>query len=62
MSELHIAAGRNHENVVRLLINQESIYLNLKNKWGETALDKAQKMGYTNIVDLIRERETESSH
>ena len=47
---------------MRLLINQESIYLNLKNKWGETALDKAQKMGYTNIVDLIRERETESSH
>ena len=53
-SALHIAAGRNHENIVRLLINDQRTYINLKNRWGETALSKAQKSGHTNIVDLIK--------
>lgn len=58
---LHMAAERNNESVVRLLINDRRTYIGLKNKRGETALSKAQKAGHTSIVHLIHEKEAESS-
>ena len=54
---LHWAASRGDTEIMKLLLEQEGIDVNVINKWGNTALHEATWNGRTEIVKLLLEQE-----
>ena len=51
---VHLAVLHNQDMVTRMLL-RSGVDLSQKDKWGETALDLAERYGYERIVQIIRE-------
>ncbi|BAY80643.1 ankyrin repeat-containing protein [Calothrix parasitica NIES-267] len=47
------AANNGKFEIVKFLVETGSVYINFKNRYGETALDKARYWGYQEIVDYL---------
>lgn len=50
---LHIAASEGHLNIVKILI-ESGADINVKDKWGETALDNAIKFDHTDVSNYLK--------
>ena len=53
---LHAAAFNGHLGVVRYLVNQQDIIINMRNKKRKTAMKLAEEQKHANVVQLLRER------
>lgn len=51
---LHVAAAQGHDKVVRFLLEQCNVPVDLKDRWGSTPLDEATRFNYQSCADLIR--------
>ena len=50
---LHVAAKRDHKDVVELLVS-EGAAVSALDKWGKTALHRAVEGGHKDVVDLLQ--------
>jgi ankyrin repeat protein len=51
------AAGNGHSDVVKRLLERESVNINFKDKDGRTPLSWAAQNGYSDVVELLLENE-----
>ncbi|KAF5348301.1 hypothetical protein D9756_010536 [Leucocoprinus leucothites] len=56
ITAIHLAAGNGHLNIVRYLVEKAPKCINLKDKYGYTALDDAVKRDQQEVVKLLRSR------
>lgn len=57
---LHFAASCGHLSCVQFVLDNCKVAIDVKDRWGNTALDEAETFGRENIAEYLRQRSSRS--